>query len=75
MAKNYKKLYSQLWKHCQALYEHLMDLDEDNHAMSTELAYYTDYINWKNLNEEFLHFRENAHEVQDENSPFPTLKL
>ena len=75
MAKNYKKMYAQLRKHCQAIYEHMLDLDEDNQTLATELEYYTGYISRKNLSEEFLYFRENAHEIQDENSPFPTLKL
>ncbi len=75
MTKKYRKMYVQLRKHCQALYEHMLDLDADNHMMNTELKYYADYISWKNLNEEFLYFRENAYEIQDDNSPFPTLKL
>lgn len=73
MAKNFKKMYIQLRKHYRALYEHMLDLDEDNHTLIAELEYYAGYVSWKNLNEEFLHFRENAYEVQDENSPFPTL--
>ena len=75
MAKNYKKMYAQLRKHCQALYEHMLDLDGDNQTMGTELKYYADYISWKNLNEEFLYFKEKAYEIHDGNSPFPTLRL
>ena len=75
MVENYKKMYVQLRKHYQDLYEHMLELGEDNHTMSIELKYYAGYISWKKLNEEFLHFRQNAYEIQDENSPFPTLIL
>lgn len=75
MAKDYKKMYAQLRNNYEALYEHMLDLNEDIRALSTELTYYAEYVSWKNLNEEFLYFQKNAYEIKDENSPFPTLTL
>ncbi len=75
MANGYKKMYIALKEQYQELYEHMREIDDDNHLMSSELGYYADFVKWKNLAEEFNYFRVNAHEEYDEDSPFSTLKL
>ena len=49
-------------------------MDDINNA-TEEIRYLQEYISYKNLGEEFVYFRKNAHEEYDEDLPFPRLTL
>ena len=72
--KNLKKL-----QELQELYEevndYLTNLLDDYRRQEEELRYLREYISYKNLEEEFYYFQKNAHEVYDEDLPFPYLTL
>lgn len=50
--------------------DHILELEDEHRYWSTELQYLNDYIHYKNLDEDYQYFRENAHEERDENLPF-----
>ena len=72
--KNLKKI-----QELQELYEEVSDyltnLLDDYRRQEAENRYRREYIHYKGLEEEFCYFRENAHEVYDEDLPFPYLTL
>ena len=75
MAKKYKNKYKKL-KECHLLLnEHMLDITNDNQRYLNELRYLEAFIEWKNLNEEFYHFKQNAYEKYDEDLPFSRLTL
>ena len=41
----------------------------------TDLNYYAAFIEWKNLNDEFSDFRDNAYKKIDEDRPFSRLTI
>ena len=51
----------------QELYDetnsYLIDLMKDHKRMEEALNYYSEFVRYKNQEEEFRYFRENAHEV------------
>lgn len=75
MAKKYKKKYKRLEERCEILNEHILDITDDNERYLNELRYLEAFIEWRNLNEEFLYFKNNAYEKYDENLPFSRLTL
>lgn len=75
MAKKYKKKYKRLEKRYEILKEHMLDITDDNERYLNELRYLEAFIEWRNLNEEFLYFKNNAYEKYDENLPFSRLTL
>lgn len=70
MAKKYKKKYKRLEERYDILNEHMLDITDDNERYLNDLRYLEDFIDWKNLNEEFLYFKNNAYEKYDEDLPF-----
>ena len=74
MAKKYKKKYKRLEERYDILNEHMLDITYDNERYLDDLRYLEAFIDWKNLNEEFLYFRNNAYE-KDEDLPFSRLTL
>ena len=68
-------MYMRLNKQYQILFEHMQEIDEDNHMLATELDYYASFVTEKKLNEDFTYFREKANEENDENLPFQALIL
>ena len=56
MAKKYKKKYKRLEERYEILNEHMLDITDDNDRYLNELRYLEAFIEWKNLNEEFLYF-------------------
>ena len=75
MAKKYKKKYKRLEESYDMLNEHMLDITDDNERSLNELRYLEAFIDWKNLNEEFLYFKNNAYEKYDEDLPFSRLTL
>ena len=75
MAKKYKKKYKRLEERYDILNEHMLDITDDNERYLNDLRYLESFIDWKNLNEEFLYFKKNAYEKHDEDLPFSRLTL
>ena len=75
MAKKYKKKNKRLEERYDILNEHMLDITDDNERYLNDLRYLEAFIDWKNLNEEFLYFRNNAYEKYDEDLPFSRLTL
>lgn len=75
MAKKYKKKYKRLEERYDILNEHMLDITDDNERYLKNLRYLEAFIDWKNLNEEFLYFKNNAYEKYDEDLPFSRLAL
>lgn len=75
MAKKYKKKYIRLKERYDILNEHMLDITDDNKRYLNELRYLESFIDWKNLNDEFLYFKNNAYEKHDEDLPFSRLTL
>lgn len=53
----------------------MLEITDDNERYINELRYLESFIEWKNLNEEFLYFKNNAYETYDEDLPFSRLTL
>lgn len=75
MAKKYKKKYKRLEERYDILNEHMLDIMDDNERYLNDLRYLEAFIDWKNLNDEFLYFKKNAYEKYDEDLPFSRLTL
>ena len=75
MAKKYKKKYKLLEERYDILNKHMLDITDDNERYLKDLRYLEAFIDWKNLNEEFLYFKNNAYEKYDEDLPFSRLTL
>ena len=75
MAKKYKKKYKRLEERYDILNKHMLDITDDNERYLNDLRYLEAFIDWKNLNEEFLYFKKNAYEKYDEDLPFSRLTL
>ena len=75
MAKKYKKKYKRLEERYDILNKHMLDITDDNKRYLKDLRYLEAFIDWKNLYEEFLYFKNNAYEKYDEDLPFSRLTL
>lgn len=81
MAKNKKVIkkqiqqYQQLLERYEEMNDYLLDLIDEHRRDIEELRYTNDFIHYKNLEEEFHYFRENAHEDTKTELPFPYLVL
>ena len=53
------------------LSQHVIDLQNEIKYQAQELQYMADFLSWKDLWDEFVQFRVNAHLEQDESEPFP----
>jgi len=75
MRKTIKQRYETLLKNCEEVSYYIQALRDELEYTSEELRYKTAFISYKQLDEEFCHFRKNAHEEFDDDLPFPTLTL
>lgn len=75
MAKKYKKKYKKLQKSYEFLDSYVHDITNDQKRYINDIRYLEAFIEWKNLNEEFLYFKNNAYEKYDEDLPFSSLTL
>ncbi|MBQ9610232.1 MAG: hypothetical protein IJV15_12410 [Lachnospiraceae bacterium] len=53
----------------------LNSINEDLHHAEEEIRYMSGFISWKNLDDEYAAFKQDAHEEIDENMPFPRLVM
>ena len=81
MAKNSKvikkqiKQYQHLLERYEEMNEYLLELIEGHNRTKEEHRYMNDFIHYKNLDEEFIYFKEHAHEDTETELPFPYLVL
>lgn len=78
MADKVRKIqsrYQDLHERHQELSDYLSSLLDDYSRAEEELYYFTEFVRFKELEEEFRYFRENAHEEYEEDLPFPYLTL
>lgn len=65
--------YHELQERCDEMSEHISGLNDDCRRQSEELRYFSEFISFKGLKEEFRYFRENAFEDPEDEMPFPRL--
>ena len=80
MAKNNQDIKEQnKYRNLQVRYKEmndfLLELMDDHKRTEEDLRYLTDFIHYKNLDEEFRYFREHAHENYEPDMPFSYLTL
>lgn len=75
MTNKYKRKYKMLKKTYDFLDSNVQDILDDNERYINDIRYLEAFIKWKNLNEEFLYFKNNAYEKHNEDFPFPSLTL
>lgn len=81
MAKNSKvikkqmKQYQHLLEGYEEMNDYLLELIDEHERTKKERRYMSDFIHYKNLDEEFSYFKEHAHEDTDTELPFPYLVL
>ena len=81
MAKNSKvikkqmKQYQHLLERYEEMNDYLLELIGEHERTKKERRYMSDFIHYKNLDEEFSYFKEHAHEDTETELPFPYLVL
>ena len=81
MAKNIKvikkqmKQYQHLLERYEEINDYVLELIDEHERTKKERRYMSDFIHYKNLDEEFSYFKEHAHEDTDTELPFPYLVL
>ncbi len=70
-----KNKYCSLQECYDEMNEYLLELIEDHNRTLAELRYRSEFISFKNLEDEFHYFKEHAYEVYDEDLPFSRLTL
>ena len=81
MAKNRKvikkqmKQYRHLLERYEEMNDYLLELIDEHERTKKERRYMSDFIHYKNLDEEFSYFKEHAHEDTETELPFPYLVL
>ena len=81
MAKNSKvikkqmKQYQHLLERYEEMNDYLLELIDEHERTKKERRYMSDFIHYKNLDEEFSYFKEHAHEDTDTELSFPYLVL
>ena len=73
--ENDRMKYNALLENCTDMSEHIQDLQDDLAQSHDELRYLQAFICYKKLEAEYLDFREHAHEVYEEDLPFPIITL
>ena len=71
----YKEKYLCLKEQYSEYSDTILDLLSDNKRYESEVHYMESFIEWKNLMDEYIHFKKNASEKYDEDLPFPKLTL
>lgn len=74
-AKKLKEQIRLLMRNTDDMSYELNSAHEDLKHAEEEIRYMSGFISWKNLDDEYAAFRRDAHEVTDENMPFPRLVI
>ena len=69
------KQYQHLLERYEEMNDYLLELIDEHERTKKERRYMSDFIHYKNLDEEFSYFKEHAHEDTDTELPFPYLVL
>lgn len=75
MAKDKVIKVQNLYDQIDYMRDLITDLLRDQEIDHEEIKYLSGFISYKNLDEEYGYFRENAHEEYEEDLPFPNLTL
>lgn len=70
-----KKQYRSLQECYDEMHEYLLQLIEEHERTLVELRYKSEFIYYKELEDEFLYFQRNTHEEYNEDLPFSRLTL
>jgi hypothetical protein len=69
------KFYKNLYENYEELSEFLTSALDSQYRDMEEMRYLSEFIRYKNREEEYAYFRENAHEVSRRDMPFSILTL
>lgn len=75
MRKTFKQKYKELEELFDEISYDFRNIRDDNIRIEEELYYLKEFITFKKLDDEYLFFKENAHEADDPDNPFPPLIL
>lgn len=75
MKNKFKKKYDKLLKIYDEISYVLADTLDTNSHIENENYYLSQFISFKGLDDEYQYFKENAHEADDPDNPFPPLIL
>ena len=73
-SKKYKKLkkkYKFINEQLDELYGVISSAMDTNRRMEEEMEYLSDFVAWKSLEDEYIHFRKNAFKDPNDELPFP----
>lgn len=70
-----QKKYQNLKERYEEMSDYLLNLIDEHRYAEEDLRYLNDFVHYKKLDEEFLYFREHAHEEENLEMPFPYLVL
>ena len=69
------KFYRNLYENYEELSGFLTSTLDSQYRDMEEMRYLCEFIRYKDLDEEYAYFRENAREVRRKDMPFPILTL
>lgn len=75
MKKNLTKKYNDLIDKYNEISYVLLDALDTINNIEKENYYLSQFISFKGLDNEYLYFKENAHEADEPDNPFPPLIL
>ena len=75
MRKTFKQKYKELEELFDDLSYEFRNLRDDKIRIEEENYYLKEFISFKKLDDEYLFFKDNAHEADDPDNPFPPLVL
>ena len=75
MSNSSKLSYQELSDMLDNVAAELRDLMIENHELSQETKYLTDFISWMNLKDKYEYFKEYAHIDEKHELPFPPYVL
>ena len=70
-----EKFYKNLYENYEELSGFLTSTLDSQYRDMEEMRYLYEFIRYKDLGDEYAYFRENAHEVNKRDMPFPILTL
>ena len=75
LVKEQNKLYQNLQDLYEEMNDFLLGVLAEQKRDREELRYLRDFVHYEELEEEYLYFRNNAHEEENSDLPFPHLTL